>query len=88
MFDENIQRIRDVKCIETMTPYLNSDDNGIRLLSLAILSNIANESEIQALKSNDGIIRYLVWAVFMAIKSECECWDIWSLTELAKSKND
>ncbi|XP_063407228.1 uncharacterized protein LOC134690973 [Mytilus trossulus] len=84
MFEENIQRIRDVKCIETMTPYLNSEDNGIRLLSLAVLSNVANESEIQALKSNDGIIRYLVWAVSMALKTECEVWDIWSLTELAK----
>ncbi|XP_063405990.1 uncharacterized protein LOC134689953 [Mytilus trossulus] len=39
---------------------------------------------MQALKSNDGIIRYLVWAVSMALKTECEVWDIWSLTELAK----
>ncbi|CAG2247809.1 TDP2 [Mytilus edulis] len=84
MFKENIQIIQDVKCSETMTPYLTSDDNGIQLLSLAVLSNIANESEIQALKSNDGIIRYLVWAVSMALKTECEVWDIWSLTELAK----
>ncbi|XP_076084597.1 tyrosyl-DNA phosphodiesterase 2-like isoform X2 [Mytilus galloprovincialis] len=84
MFEENIQRIRDLKCIETLTPYLNSADNGIRLLSLAVLSNIANESEIQNLKINDGIIRYLVWAVSMALKTECEVWDIWSLTELAK----
>ncbi|VDI64336.1 Hypothetical predicted protein, partial [Mytilus galloprovincialis] len=84
MFEENIQRIRDVKCIETLTPYLNSADNGIRLLSLAVLSNIANESEIQTLKINDSIIRYLVWAVSMALKTECEVWDIWSVTELAK----
>ncbi|VDH95245.1 tyrosyl-DNA phosphodiesterase 2 [Mytilus galloprovincialis] len=84
MFEENIQRIRDVKCIEVMTPYLNCDDNGIRLLSLAVLSNIANAPEIQTLKSNDDIIKYLVWAVSMALKTECEVWDIWSLTELAK----
>lgn len=88
MFEENIQRIRDVKCIEVMTPYLNCDDNGIRLLSLAVLSNIANAPEIQTLKSNDDIIKYLVWAVSMALKTECEVWDIWSLTELAKSKNN
>ncbi|CAC5390059.1 TDP2 [Mytilus coruscus] len=84
MFEENIQRIRDVNCIESMKPYLNSDDNGIRLLCLAVLSNIANESEIQTVDSNDGIIKYLVWAVSMALKTECELWDIWSLTELAK----
>ncbi|CAC5422674.1 unnamed protein product [Mytilus coruscus] len=84
MFEENIQRIRDVKCIETMTPYLNSANNGIRLLSLAVLSNIANETEIQTLKINAGIIKFLVWAVSVAIKTECKVWDIWSLTELAK----
>lgn len=88
MFEENVQRIRDINCIETIIPYLGSDDNRIRLLSLAVLSNIANESEIQTLKINDGIIRYLVWAVSMALKTECEVWDIWSVTELAKSKNN
>ncbi|XP_076084600.1 uncharacterized protein LOC143055353 isoform X2 [Mytilus galloprovincialis] len=84
MFEENVQRIRDVNCIETIILYLDSDDNRIRLLSLAVLSNIANESEIQTLKSNDGIIKYVVWAVSMALKTECDGWDIWSIKELAK----
>ncbi|XP_063407227.1 uncharacterized protein LOC134690971 isoform X2 [Mytilus trossulus] len=84
MFEENVQRIRDVNCIETIIPYLDSDDNRIRLLSLAVLSNIANESEIQTLKINDGIIKYVVWALSMALKTECDGWDIWSIKELAK----
>ncbi|CAC5371217.1 TDP2 [Mytilus coruscus] len=84
MFEENVQRIRDVNCIEAIIPYLDSDDNGIRLLSLAVLSNIANESEIQTLNSNDGIIKYVVWAVSVALKTECDGWDIWSIKELAK----
>lgn len=88
MFEENVQRIRDINCIETIIPYLGSDDNRIRLLSLAVLSNIANESEIQTLKSNDGITKYVVWAVSMALKTECDGWDIWSIKELAKSENN
>jgi hypothetical protein len=45
MFEDNVEQIRSVGCIEAMKPYLDSEDKTIRLLCLATLADLVNESE-------------------------------------------
>ncbi|CAC5383049.1 unnamed protein product [Mytilus coruscus] len=51
MFEDNVPKVRDVNCIEAMKPYLESKDNTIRLLCLATLADLVNESESEMIKT-------------------------------------
>jgi hypothetical protein len=69
-----------------MKPYLDSEDKTIRLLCLATLADLVNESESEILKSNGDVIKFLLWTISMAMKAEEKSWDGWSLKELARSR--
>lgn len=84
MFDDNVEKIRSVGCIEAMKPYLDSKDKTIRLLCLATLADLVNESESEILKSNGDVITFLMWTISMAMKAKGKSWDGWSLKELAR----
>jgi hypothetical protein len=86
MFEDNVEQIRSVGCIEAMKPYLDSEDKTIRLLCLATLADLVNESESEILKSNGDVIKFLLWTISMAMKAEEKSWDGWSLKELARSR--
>ncbi|XP_076083083.1 uncharacterized protein LOC143054087 isoform X1 [Mytilus galloprovincialis] len=84
MFEDNVPRVRDVNCIEAMKPYLDSKDNTIRLLCLATLADLVNESESEILKSNSEVITFLMWTISTALEIEERNCDGWSLVELAR----
>lgn len=85
MFEDNVPKVRDVNCIEAMKPYLDSKDNTIRLLCLATLADLVNESESEILKSNSEVITFLMWTISTALEIEERNCDGWSLVELARS---
>ncbi|XP_052089371.1 uncharacterized protein LOC127726075 [Mytilus californianus] len=84
MFEDNVPKVRDVNCIEAMKPYLDSKDNTIRLLCLATLADLVNESESEILKSNSEVFTFLMWTISMAMENEERNYDGWSLVELAR----
>ena len=88
MFEDNVPKIRSVECIDAMKLYLDSKDNTVRLVCLATLADIVNESESEILKSNGDVIKFLLWSISMAMAHSSRSWDGWSLPELARSKND
>lgn len=85
MFEDNVPNVRDVNCIEAMKPYLESKDDTIRLLCLATLADLVDESESEMIKSNGDVIQFLMWTISMAMDTEDRNWDGWSLMELARS---
>lgn len=84
MFEDNVPKVRAVKCIEAEKPYLESKDNTIRLLCLATLADLVNESESEMIKSNDEIIEFLMLTISMAIDTDNRA--SWSLVELSRSR--
>ena len=84
MFEDKIEQIRSVGCIEAMKPYLDSQDKTIRLLCLATLADLVNEFESAILQSNGAVIQFLVDTISMAMKAEEKSWDGWSLKELTR----
>ncbi|CAC5383014.1 unnamed protein product [Mytilus coruscus] len=82
MFEDNVPKVRAVNCIEAVKPYLESKDNTIRLLCLATLADLVNESESEMIKSNDEIIEFLMRTISMAIDTDNRA--SWSLMELSR----
>ncbi|CAG2198765.1 unnamed protein product [Mytilus edulis] len=82
MFEDNVPKVRAVKCIKAVKPYLESKDNTIRLLCLATLADLVNESESEMIKSNDEIIQFLMLTISMAIDTDNRA--SWSLVELSR----
>ncbi|XP_076113674.1 uncharacterized protein LOC143081913 [Mytilus galloprovincialis] len=84
MFEDNVPKVRDVNCIEAMKPYLESKDNTIRLLCLATLADLVNESESEIIKSNGDVIEFLMLTISKALETDDRTEDGWSLMELAR----
>jgi hypothetical protein len=86
MFEDNVDKVRYVGCIEAMKPYLDYENKTIRLLCLATLADLVYESESDILKSNGDVIKFLMHTISLAIKAEKKSRDCWSLKELARSR--
>ncbi|CAG2237130.1 unnamed protein product [Mytilus edulis] len=80
MFENNVPNVRGANCIGAMKPYLESENNIIRLLCLATLADLDKESECGS-KSN--IIKALMSTIakVMEIGIDDDC----SLKEIARS---
>jgi hypothetical protein len=82
MFEDNIDKV----CIEAMKPYLDYENNTIRLLCLATLANLVNEFESDIFENNGDVIKFLMETISLAMAAENKSWDGWSLKELARGR--
>ncbi|XP_052064312.1 uncharacterized protein LOC127704336 [Mytilus californianus] len=82
MFEGNVPNIRGANCIGAMKPYLESENNIMRLLCLATLADLVEESESGTLESKSDSIKDLMSIISNVIEggSYGDC----SLKEIAR----
>lgn len=83
MYDENVTRMKSANTIGTVQPYLDFKNNTIRLLSLATMADLIDESESKMIRSESDVIEFLMTSISNAL-DECGTYDGWSLVELTR----
>lgn len=84
MFEGNVPNIRGSNCIGAMKPYLESENNIIRLLCLATIADLLEESESGTLERKSESIKDLLSTISKVMDdgSYGDC----PLKEIARSK--
>ncbi|OPL20706.1 hypothetical protein AM593_10605, partial [Mytilus galloprovincialis] len=68
MFEDNVPNIRGANCIGAMKPYLESENNIVRLLCLATIADLVEESESGTSESKSDSIKDLMSTILKVME--------------------